>query len=60
MNLSTINQQSEIKAYMTFRDGKPLEASIIFDEKYKLYDKKAPLFQKGDKSVEVTITYKII
>lgn len=47
----------KIKGYMTFRDGKPLEKSHLTQARYDIYDDKAPIWQDGDTSVPIEITY---
>jgi len=50
-------KKKRLKLYMTFRDGKPLNTSSLFEEVYNLYKEKAPIWQDGDKSVPVIIEF---
>lgn len=50
-------KRKAVKGYMTFRNGVPLQESLICDESYRIYDDKAPIYQYGDKSVACTITF---
>lgn len=48
-----------LRGFMTFRDKKPLMKSTLSLASYEIYDNKAPLWQNGDESIPVTITYEI-
>ncbi len=50
-------KEIKIKGYMTFRNGEPLPCSILLEEAYNFYKQKAPIWQKGDESVPVILTY---
>lgn len=52
--------RKKIKGYMTFRDGKLLETSTLAEERWNIYGTKAPIWQQGDKSIEVEIIIKIL
>lgn len=42
---------------MTMRDGELLGCSTLLLKSWDVYSEKAPLWQKGDESIPVTIIY---
>lgn len=56
-NMPNISKKRTVKGYMTFRYGDPLPKSTLLESSYEIYTKEAPLWQKGDESVPVEITF---